>query len=311
MKKAVYFFCDDPFDPVAGNVLAAVRHFFSPEETSLLIDGLPVLAWSSPSGDLFSFVRTLKVVSHDYSRYLPVMTDHFADCDLAGIITWHEGENAPDGILTTHTTGDVDSGAFGPADPECMRNLLLAMEQGRVEEGMEDYRVVTEATHWSGMVYGGGGPDRILRYPVPLLDIEIGSSPRCWSDDRAARVLARSLLSVFTGDGKEVRNILCAGGVHFDPNFAAAALTSWNGSAFGVSHILANQWLVGGRYEEETGADKLDRCVASIRGGISAIAFHDNLKGPYKDRFRALGERLGIPVVKHQALRSPEKIQWR
>ena len=21
MKKAVYFFCDDPFDPVAGNVL--------------------------------------------------------------------------------------------------------------------------------------------------------------------------------------------------------------------------------------------------------------------------------------------------
>lgn len=311
MKNAVYFFCDDPFDPVAGNVLAAVRKIFSPEETSLLVDGLPVLACSTPSGESFHFVRTLKVVSHDYSRYLPVMADHFSDCDLAGIITWHEGENAPDGILTIHTTGDVDSGVFGPADPECMRNLLLAMERARVEEGLADYRVITEATHWSGMVYGGGAPGMILQYPVPLLDIEIGSSPRCWGDERAARVLARSLLSVFRGDGRKVRNILCAGGVHFDPNFAAAAFVSWDDSAFGVSHILANQWLVAGRYDEEEGADKLARCVASIRGGVSAIAFHDNLKGPCKDRFRALGKRLGIPVVKHQALRSPEKIQWR
>ena len=75
------------------------------------------------------------------------------------------------------------------------------------------------------------------------------------------------------------------------------------------SHILANQWLVAGRYEDETGPERLERCVASIRGGIHCIAFHDNLKGPYKDRFRALGDRLGIPAVKHQALRSPEKIR--
>lgn len=311
MKKAVYFFCDDPLDPVASHVLQAVAGLVPLEESSLAVDEKPVLFHEDPGGCRFAFVRTAKVVSHDYERYLPVMSEHFADYDLASIVNWHEGENAPDHILTVHTTGDVDLGSFGPADPETMRNLLLAMERARAEEGLENFQVVTEATHWSGMVYDHNSPEMLLKYPVPMLDIEIGSSPRCWSDEGAARVLARSLLSVFSGDGRRVRNILCAGGVHFDPNFAAAALTSWGDSALGVSHILANQWLVAGRYDDAEGAEKLERCVASIKGGIDAIAFHDKLKGAYKDQFRALGERLGAPVVKHQALRKPEAIPWK
>ena len=35
-----------------------------------------------------------------------------------------------------------------------------------------------------------------------------------------------------------------------------------------------------------------------------------NLKGVYKDRFRALGAKLGIPAFKHQTLRRPETIAW-
>jgi len=311
MKKAVYFFCSDPFDHVAGNVLKAVSGIFSPRETSLSVDDMPVLEYVDDEGSVFLFVRTQKVVSHDYIKYLPVMRELFSDCTAAGIITWHEGENAHDGILTTHTTGDIGSGSFGQADPQCMRNLLYAMERFRIEEGLTEYRVTTEATHWSGMVYGGGTPDMITKYPVPLLDIEIGSSPPCWGDLRAARVLARSLVSVFRSDGRKVRNILCAGGVHFDPNFAAAAFGEWDDSALGVSHILANQWLVSGGYEDESGSARLEECVRSIRGGIDAIAFHDNLKGAFKDRFRSLGEQLGIPVLKHQALRKPEQIPWK
>ena len=85
----------------------------------------------------------------------------------------------------------------------------------------------------------------------------------------------------------------------------------WDDSALGVSHILANQWLVSGGYEDESGSARLEECVRSIRGGIDAIAFHDNLKGAFKDRFRSLGEQLGIPVLKHQALRKPEQIPWK
>jgi len=115
------------------------------------------------------------------------MKEHFSDFDLAGIITWHEGQNAPDKILTVHTTGDVDSGNFGPASPEYMRNLLLALERNRIKAELEDFSVTTEATHWSGMVYGGGTPDMIPQFPVPLLDIEIGSSPDSWPNETAVR----------------------------------------------------------------------------------------------------------------------------
>jgi len=309
-KRAVFFFCGEPIDPVAGRVLQASAQIHSLEETDMIIDEEPVRKYTDPSDNSFFLVRTQKVVSHGYDRYLPVMNSYFADFDVAGIITWHAGENAPDNILTSHTTGDVDSGNFGPANPQYLRNLLLAMEKNRVKAGLDDFFVTTEATHWSGMVYGGVSAEMIARYPVPMLDIEIGSSPACWSNETAARVLAESLFSIFESDGRRVRNLLCAGGVHFERAFSGAVFQEWDDCAYGVSHILANQWLITGRYDDEGGPEKLEACVTSIHGGIEAITFHDNLKGVYKDRFRALAAEYGIPVFKHQNLRRPEEISW-
>jgi hypothetical protein len=101
------------------------------------------------------------------------------------------------------------------------------------------------------------------------------------------------------------------GGVHFDPNFAEAVHTCWNENEFfGVSHIIANQWLVSGEYEGENGIEKASECVDAIIGGIDAIVFHDKLKGCYKDVVRALGEKYKVPILKHQALRKPESINW-
>jgi D-tyrosyl-tRNA(Tyr) deacylase len=302
--------CAGDVDPVAGTVFQASREIFSLEATEISVDGMPVMKYVDGEGNLFYFVRTEKVVSHDYARYLPIMNGRFRDFDLAGIITWHGGENAPDGILTSHTTGDVDSGLFGSANPAFMRNLLLSMEKNRLEEGLADFKVVTEATHWSGIVYGRGDPKMIQQYPVPMLDIEIGSSPGSWSNRGAAKVLAKSLVAVFKSDGRRLRNLLCAGGVHFEPAFSAAVFQVWDDEAFGVSHILANQWLVSGKYEEPNGPARLEACVGTIVGGIEGIAFHDNLKGVYKDRFRKLASDLGIPVFRHQALRHPETISW-
>lgn len=309
-KRAVFFFCGEPIDPVAGRVLQASKRIHTLEETDIVIDEEPVRKYTDPSGNSFLFVRTQKVVSHAYDRYLPLMNSHFADFDVAGIITWHAGDNAPDKIFTSHTTGDVDSGNFGPANPHYLRNLLLAMDKNRLKAGLDDFFVTTEATHWSGMVYGGGSPDMISRFPVPMLDIEIGSSPVSWSSEAAVRVLAESLFSIFESDGRRVRNLLCAGGVHFERAFSGAVFQEWGDFAYGVSHILANQWLITGHYDNEDGLEKLETCVASIHGDIEAIAFHDNLKGVYKDRFRTLAGKYGIPVFKHQNLRRPEEIPW-
>ncbi|HAK40516.1 MAG TPA: hypothetical protein DCM24_01785, partial [Synergistaceae bacterium] len=151
-KRAVFFFCGETIDPVAGRVLQASKEIHPLEETGIIIDEEPARKYTDPSGNSLFFVRTQKVVSHDYNRYLPAMNSHFADFDVAGIITWHAGENAPDNILTSHTTGDVDSGNFGPANSHYLRNLLLAMEKNRLKAGLDDFIVTTEATHWSGMV---------------------------------------------------------------------------------------------------------------------------------------------------------------
>jgi len=307
-KKAVFFFCAESIDFVAPHVFLALTRLFNLHETALVIDDFPVLRQIDQEGNQFDFVRTQKVLSHDYPRYLPSLNQYFSSYDFAGIITWHAGQNAPDAILTAHSTGDVNSGHFGSVHPQYMRNLLLAMEKFRITEELHDFKVTTEATHWSGVVYSSGSPELIPKFPAPVLDIEIGSSHQFWENTVAARVIASSLACVFTHDGLTVANLLCAGGVHFEPAFANAVFQTWNQHAFGISHILANQWLITGQYEDEDGQAKLEACVQSIRGGIAGIVIHDNLKGVYKDQFRILAAKYGIPVFKHQFLRRPEEI---
>src|SRR5690606_7167394 len=125
----------------------------------------------------------------------------------------------PDQVFSIHTTGDVDSGNFGKANPQYMHNLLISLEKHRLDEGLDDFSVTTEATHWSGIMYGDSGPEMIIQYPVPIMDIEIGSSSQSWSNEKAARILGKSLLEIFKSDGLELKNVLCAGGTHFDRAF--------------------------------------------------------------------------------------------
>jgi hypothetical protein len=71
-KRAVFFFCGEPIDPVAGRVLQASAQIHPLEETDMIIDEEPVRKYTDPSDNSFFLVRTQKVVSHGYDRYLPV-----------------------------------------------------------------------------------------------------------------------------------------------------------------------------------------------------------------------------------------------
>lgn len=306
--KAVYFFCGDlKKDPVAAHVLKAVQAQIPLEESQVIIDNQPVLSWEDDTGNQFQFVQTDEVLSHDYRRYLPMLNEHFGNADVAGLVNWHEGANAPERILCLHTTGDVPSGQFGLAHPRFMRNLMLAMDTAKCEVGLEDYTVTSEATHWSGIPYGGA-PEQLCGYAVPLMDIEIGSSPQDWANPLAATVLARSLVRVFSVATTNVRSLLCLGGIHFEPSFVAAVLPTCQDYPMAVSHILPNHWLVAGGYDAPDGLDKLLACAQSIIGGVDAVVFHDNLKGAFKAQARAVAERLQVPAFKHQALRRPQDL---
>jgi len=305
-KTAVYFFCNDPDkDPVAPGVFKKLQTMFPLHETSIEIDGMPVLLHEKQNGERFFVVRTLEVLSHDYPSYLLAMNEHFNACAFAGIVNWHEGGNAPEAIFTIHTTGDIPSGTYGVADPKFTRAILMEIERSRAEVGLESFSSVTEATHWGGIPHGGS-PGLILEYPVPVLDIEIGSSPASWSHEAAAEVLARALVGVFDRVDHQARPFVYVGGVHFEPSCREAVFTQDDGPALAPSHILANQWVVTGDYGSPEGADKLRRCLRSIRGGVNAVVFHDKLKGTFKSTVRAVAEEFGVPALSHKKLRHAE-----
>jgi D-tyrosyl-tRNA(Tyr) deacylase len=311
-RKAVYYICDDKnWGHVSFLVWDILKEEGYLNPAGFTFDGREVMKYVDEKNNEYYFAPSDIAICRDYPRFLPDMNKHFSDFDMSGMVTWHEGTNAPEKVITIHTIGDVSSGCYGPANPLYNHNLMLSMEKIRKDLGLEDFKVVTEATHWSGVYDGTGDPELLLRYNVPMVDIEVGSEEESWSNKKACSVLAHSLLHVFDDDIK-LHNLLCVGGVHFDPNFAEAVHTSWNDGKeyFGISHIVANQWLVSGEYENEQGIKKLSACIESIIGGIDGIVFHDKLKGCYKDLVRKLGEKYNVPIIKHQLLRTPENINW-
>ena len=307
MKVVYYIAYNRDWGHVSANVWQILeQEGYLKEKTVLTPDGRQAYRYEDPNGNEFHFVPTDRSVCLNYPKYLPFMNEYYADFDVSGMVTWHEGAAAEPNVLTCHTIGDLDSGFFTPSKPRFMRTVMKGMQRQSEEEGLDEYRVVTEGTHWSGMYNGMGDPSLLDEYPVAMMDLEVGSDESSWSDIRACRALTHSLMDIFTDDGRTLHNLLCVGGVHFDPNFAEAALKEWNHDAFGVTHILANQWLVTGHYETDEGFEKAVNCVEKIDGGIEAVVMHDKAKGCYKDLARRIAAKYGVPVFKHQKLRDPE-----
>lgn len=217
--KKQFFFCSDlKKDPVASNVIKCCEEIMDLNQTDIVIDDNFVLEFKDKNNNLFHFVKTKDVISHNYKYYLPILNRHFRDYDFAGVVNWHEGENAPEHILTAHTIGDVPTGEFGNSNPRYFKNLINAIEDIKNENLLDEFTTLTEATHWSGTTYGEESK-LITEYSVPMLDIEIGSSSDSFNNSIAIQVLAKSLIRVFDCD-EPLKTLLCVGGVHFEKSFS-------------------------------------------------------------------------------------------
>jgi len=301
MNKAVYFFCmDENIDPVASKVFNYIQRNNNLIETDLIIDGYSVM--ENKNENVFQFVRLNNVLSHDYKKYLPLLNKHFEDFNVGGIVNWHEGANAPDKILTVHSTGDVPSGCFGKANPQYFKNLICSMERTRIKYDLEDFKIMTEATHWSGIPYNQS-PELITKYNVPVYDIEIGSTQESWNNETAIKILSESLFDVFS-ENNRLKVLLCVGGVHFEEAYLHILL---NNNSVSIGHILANQWIVE-NYLGKDGKEKLYKCIGSIIGEIDGIIFHDNLKSEYKQQCKNLAGEYNIYAGKHKILKTPEEL---
>lgn len=304
-KKAVYFFCTDyEKDEVAPRVLDYLKNNYPLVLIKHKFDNRNIYEYVDENNNLFSYVETDKVLSYDYDKYIPLLNKLFADYDVAGVVNWHGGEKAPDKILTVHSTGDVVGGIYAPSNPLYLRNLLVSMENNRVKNNLDDFKVMTEGTHWTGTIRGGN-INLIDKYEVPLFDIEIGSSLDSWSNETAVKTLATSLQDVFSHDD-DIKVLLCTGGMHFEETFSNIILDK--NYKISVGHVLPNQWLVQGEYDKDEKYDLLKKCTDSIIGNIDGIVIHDNLKSGYKNQIKKLADELGIPTFKHKKLRNPKDL---
>lgn len=216
MGEAVWFFSmGEGVHHVSRDVYTRVEALFSPEPEGWSVDGYPVTRCRDAWGHTHRFLRTRTLVSYDYAAYLPVLRERFAGADLAGEVTWHAGDNAPDRVLTAHTIGDVPSGVFCSSRPEVLRNLLESLEDHAAALGLEGWRALPEATHWSGSCHGGNPAD-LSRYPSMLVDVELGSTPDAWENPRAQEALARSLLEALRPRPRMV-HLLCLGACTSSP----------------------------------------------------------------------------------------------
>lgn len=303
-RKAVYFFCMDPSkDEVAPLVFAASAKLLPLKETAWTVDNYPVLSYDAGNGNEIYYVRTETVICMAYDRYLPIINTLFSDCGLAVMVNWHGGQNAPDRVLCIHTVGDVTSGIFGTSAPMLSTRLARLLESHRVEKGLTDFSVTTEATHWSGVVYGGD-VRWITETIVPFIDLEIGSTSESYTDPTAAEVIAGALGDLFT-PSEPCPTVLYCGGMHFEDTITAAVLHPTHPVA--LTHILPSRWLETERYTGDSGLQALKDCIASIEGGIAGFVVHEKLKREQKDLIDALAAALDLPVVKRKALKSPDQ----
>lgn len=306
MKHIVLAFCHDlAKDPVSAHVLAHVLGQRPFAETALRIDDAPVLEYRDDTVR-YQLLRLNTVLSHDYDRYAATINQHFGDADVLIVVNWHQGAKAPNAIFTVQTTGDMASGAFSPVDPAICRGLFLAIEKQRQLASLDAFSTWMEATHWSGVLYSEQSGTALQAIMPSVIDLEIGSSDEDWSNPIAAKVLAKAIFELHCPPSPTSLSLLGIGGTHFESGFTQLMRDHGETQGLALSHLLPNHWLVADGYDAPERLSALLACARSIKGGIDAVMFHDNLKGSYKEQVRRLAAELGVPALSHKKFRSPE-----
>ena len=180
--------------------------------------------------------------------------------------------------LSVHTTGNLGAAKFGGkprkvsiAPASAMKNALSEMAKLKDEKGL-DYEVSYECTHH--------GPS----LDAPAMFVEVGSSPKQWSDVKAAEVVADAAVAAVS-DGPICPVALGIGGPHYNRKFTKLALEDrW---AFG--HMIPKYAL------SDVDAEIIQQCVEGTVGTVdSAVLDWKGIKSEHKSKIVAALEKLGL-----------------
>jgi D-aminoacyl-tRNA deacylase len=186
--------------------------------------------------------------------------------------------------LTVHTTGNfTDKEVLGARprevafiDPDLQKNYLIALESRK--SSLDGYEVTIEATHH--------GPTSLKR---PVLFIELGSSEKQWGDERAAEIIADSLIEALTRGKRGWEKVgLAFGGTHYSEKFNKVLL----GSEFALATVVAKhslQWIDSPMFGQ-----LIQKSTRFPRFGL--IDWKG--MGQHRERILSLCEQFGLEVVK-------------
>jgi D-aminoacyl-tRNA deacylase len=158
------------------------------------------------------------IMLNDESVNAQHLPDSFTNLSLIVFISRHSSTS---GIptLSVHTPGNLGEAELGGLPKQvsispatAMRNALKALIL--FKEGMKlDYEVSYECTHH--------GPS----LNVPTMFVELGSSPKQWSDSKAAEAVAHAAMSAIGKFGvSEKTAVLGIGGTHYNQRFTRMAV---------------------------------------------------------------------------------------
>ncbi|MEM3641860.1 MAG: D-aminoacyl-tRNA deacylase [Candidatus Bathyarchaeia archaeon] len=154
------------------------------------------------------------------SIYAQNITNFFANPQLVIFISRHSSESGTP-TLSVHTPGNLGNVELGglpksvsvsPAN--VMRDALVSMAWLKDEMHLQ-YDVCYECTHH--------GPS----LNVPTMFAELGSSPKQWSDLKAAEAVANAVISAIAKFSvSKAEAVLGIGGPHYNAKFTRIALES-------------------------------------------------------------------------------------
>jgi len=211
------------------------------------------------------------------------LPDNFVNLELMVFISRHSSLSGKP-TLSVHTPGNFASAELGglprtvsisPAN--AMQDALKALK--RLKEEMRlDYEVTYECTHH--------GPSHLNH----SMFVELGSSPKQWSDLNAASAVAKAAMEAITNFGKSKQPaVLGIGGTHYNQKFTNMAL---NGeAAFG--HMIPKYAI------QFVDSEILRQCLErTLERNELAILDWKGIKSEDKQKLLILMQEVGLPFKK-------------
>jgi len=228
--------------------------------------------------------RSVNLVAlRDETVYAQNLLEHFVNLDLVVFLSRHSSQSGKP-TLSVHTPGNFGNAELGGlprtlsvSPAAAMRDALKALMRFQTEMNL-NYEVSYECTHH--------GPS----LNVPTMFVELGSSPRQWSDEVAAEVVARSAVQAvanFPRSGGSA--VVGIGGPHYNQRFTQMALD--DEAVFG--HMVPKYVL------HQVDSGMLRQCVERTMEKVDhAVLDWKGIKGEDKPRvLNALAE-IGLSYVK-------------